>query len=610
MSLLIITERESDLSAVLASCAKTSVMPQSAAMGADLSAFDAIAVLCGTSENGFMIDPRLRTKLDEYFESGRKMFIEFCISFNYVYCDSPKPVLTKRLVAAGDIGDIAAGDILDAHANSYMRPWCIMPGSEPLLVYHNYVTAHSHTSMTGEEIRKGEWAVWKYRNAVMCQTRVCDFNKARLAPRAAWLSLLDELCVWLTGSHPAYIPEPVVTHVGEITDFDAQLGECVKSGIGWLRRFLIDGGLGGIREGISHAIYPDGSHGRASYSRTDCAGEAAGAFIFGGFAEEYDALSSYVYGPMQIKGGEYDGMLRWSDSAWGVCYGDDNARAMVPALAAALVLGEKKYLPNALKALDFLADTTAKDGLRAARTDNIVYLSGGSVRDEAKKDGGCPSAHYNAWYHAALLLGYLNSGNRRYLDIARKGLETLMSLYPDTRREQSETEEICRLIFPLAVLCECTGEKKHLDMLSRVTSDLESHIHPFGGVAEWDTGYKANCSRVSGGECSLLADNGDPVADLLYSSNWLPIGLAWAYRATGDGRYARLWRGIAEFMIKSQIHSADPDVDGGWARAFDMDRREIFGLPHDAGWAACCIESGWTVAEIVTGLEIAGYIMK
>ena len=173
-----------------------------------------------------------------------------------------------------------------------------------------------------------------------------------------------------------------------------------------------------------------------------------------------------------------------------------------------------------------------------------------------------------------------------------------------------DTNEICRLVLPLALLCECTGEKKHLDMLERVTCDLESHIHPFGGVAEWDTGYKANCSRVSGGECSLLADNGDPVADLLYSSNWLPIGLAWAYRATGDERYRSLWRGIAEFMIKSQIHSDIKDIDGGWARAFDMDRREIFGLPHDAGWAACCIESGWTVAEIVTGLEIMKYIDK
>ncbi|MBQ7720633.1 MAG: hypothetical protein IJT56_08615 [Clostridia bacterium] len=610
MSLLIITRRESDLSSVLSSCGRAEIMTPEQALDADLSVCGSIAVLFGTADGDFAVDVRLRVKLEDFFSSGKRIFLEYCSSFNYVYCDWPKPVLTSRLVAAEDIGNVHKGDILDTHANSYLRPWCLMPGSEPIFVYHDYITAHSHTDMTDDEIKKGGWAVWRYKNAVMCQLRVCDFAKARLSPRKLWEDLASRLCVWLTGCSPDYIPQPTVRHLDDIDDFDARLADCVAGGIGWLRRNLIDGGRGGIREGMSHAIYPDGSQGRALSVRTDCAGEASGAFVFGGFTEEYDALSSFVYGPMQIKGGEYDGMLRWSDSAWGVCYGDDNARALIPTLSAALLLGEKKYLPQALKALDFLADTTARDGLRPARTDNISYLPDRSPRSVADTESGCPSAHYNAWYSAALLLGYLNTKNDRYLDIGRRGLETLMSLYPETKREQSETEEICRLVLPLALLCECTGEKKHLDMLERVTRDLESHIHPFGGVAEWDTGYKANCSRVSGGECSLLADNGDPVADLLYSSNWLPIGLAWAYRATGDERYRSLWRGIAEFMIKSQIHSDIKDIDGGWARAFDMDRREIFGLPHDAGWAACCIESGWTVAEIVTGLEIMKYIGK
>ena len=607
MSLLIITPRGSDLSAVLSSCAQTTVLTPEEAMKSDISGFDSAAVLSGASEDAYNTDPRLRVKLEEFFESGKKIFLEYCVSFNYVYCAGPNQITTQRLVAAADVGGIRTGDILDSHANTYFRPWFMMPGAEPILVYHNYVTAHSHTSMTEEEIKKGEWAVWKYKNAVMCQLRVSNFSKARLSPRSLWLSLVKELCLWLTGSEPAFMPEPAVTHVSEITDFPSQLDDCVGRGLDWLRRYLVDGGLGGIREGLSHAISPDGKQKKAMSVRDDCSGEASGAFAFGGDIETFDAISSFIYGPMQIRGGEFDGMLRWTDSAWGVCYGDDNGRAMIPTLMAALILGEKKYLPNALKALDFLADTTAKDGLRPARTDNINYMKGGSPRDIASTDHGYPSAHYAAWYSAALLLGYLNTKNERYLDIGVKGLETLMAMYPETKREQSETEEICRLIFPLAVMCECTGDEKHTAMLSRVADDLEKHLHPFGGVAEWDTGYKANCSRVSGGECSLLADNGDPVADLLYSSNWLPLGLSWAWRATKDERYRRLWRGIAEFMIKSQMRSADPDLDGGWARAFDMDRREIFGLPHDAGWAACCVESGWTVAEIVTGLEIMKY---
>lgn len=34
-----------------------------------------------------------------------------------------------------------------------------------------------------------------------------------------------------------------------------------------------------------------------------------------------------------------------------------------------------------------------------------------------------------------------------------------------------------------------------------------------------------------------------------------------------------------------------------------MDAGEICGMPHDAGWGPYCIESGWTVGEILMGLQ-------
>lgn len=34
-----------------------------------------------------------------------------------------------------------------------------------------------------------------------------------------------------------------------------------------------------------------------------------------------------------------------------------------------------------------------------------------------------------------------------------------------------------------------------------------------------------------------------------------------------------------------------------------MDTRENCGMPHDRGWGPCCIESGWTVGEILMGLQ-------
>jgi hypothetical protein len=35
-----------------------------------------------------------------------------------------------------------------------------------------------------------------------------------------------------------------------------------------------------------------------------------------------------------------------------------------------------------------------------------------------------------------------------------------------------------------------------------------------------------------------------------------------------------------------------------------MERQEAYGCPHDVGWAAYAIESGWTVSEILMGMML------
>ena len=125
---------------------------------------------------------------------------------------------------------------------------------------------------------------------------------------------------------------------------------------------------------------------------------------------------------------------------------------------------------------------------------------------------------------------------------------------------------------------------------------------------EWDTGHRANRARRENDECSLLADNGDPVADMLYSVNWLPLGFAYAYMVTGDEEIKKRWQKVAGFLLSCQICSRDMTLDGAWARAFDLERREIYGMPHDMSWAPCCVESGWTVAEILMGLQFMGLL--
>jgi hypothetical protein len=318
-----------------------------------------------------------------------------------------------------------------------------------------------------------------------------------------------------------------------------------------------------------------------------------------------DALFDYCFGYFQVKEGAHRGMLRWTEVAFETCYGDDVARSVLPLLLLQYMGLEVPYFENICAALDYLVNTTAPEGLRVSRTD-ICRLTPEKLAAITAPGGGIPCAHHNAFYLAALLLAFKAGGDERYRDVAVRGLSSIMALYPNTMRETSETEENCRLVLPLAVLYDVTRDPEHLAWLHRVCDYLDAHRDRSGAYPEWDTGYQAKCARNHTGECALLANNGDPVVDLLYSNNWLPLGFAVAHRVTGEAYFAEQWRSIAAFLLSCQIQSEDPLLDGAWTRAFDLRHREAHGVPHDIGWAPCCIETGWTVAEIIMGLMMMG----
>ncbi len=611
MKLLIITKKESDLSRLLASTTDCEILSPSEAEKEDISQYFAVALLGGTDETPMMLNPYLREKLEDFAESEKPIFLEFIPSFGCVYSAQPTRITSHRLVCCEEVSkDLHVGDLLDCHYNQYIRPHFLMPETKALMYFHQYTPAHDNLGKPKEELTSDDIALFKCRNILTAAFRMCNYAAASFAPKSRWESLVDYICEFLSISKPNRFPKPAYTVKGEAKgDFFEELKSCTDASIALLKNYLVTpDGKYGIREGLSHNILPDGSRIKANVVRTDCTGEAAGAFIFS-FDEKLleiaDNMYSLCYGPLTHHGGEYDGMVRWSEEAWNVCYQDDVARAIIPSILCGYFKISDKYVENAHNALKFLCETTPKDGLRPARTDVLEFLRDKkAVRTLAELENGYASAHYNAYYSAALLLGYLQNGDKNLKTVGIKGLERLMSLYPDTVREHSETSELCRLIFPLAVLYRVTGDEKHKQMLDRVFNDLQKHRHVSGGYAEWDTGYKAVCFNNAGGECSLLAKNGDNVADLLYSLNWLPLGFAFAWHSTGETKYFDAWQDICRFFIKTQLVSEDIFVNGAWCRGIDLDRLEYFGIPHDVGWGPCCIETGWTVAEITMGMLV------
>lgn len=619
MKVLIVADKKSDFTEVLASCsAETERISFYDAIYRDLSVYDAFCIL--PKECGEYLDPRLREKLERENRKGKRVFLQAVRSFHDHLCKEPEGTVKMRLIyvepgSGAGIPGFATGDLLDDEANRMSVPEMHLEDMTPLLIYKEHIIAHIHTDMGREEILKEKrYGLWKCGDSILWAAFILrNFNEARFGPRDRWQALIRYLVRWITGGVPSRMPEAVVRYgTPEDVDWPEVFEKCrreaIDRGIAWLDRMLIDEGRGGIKEGIGHNIDPDGNQAVLPYFRTDCTGECAGAYKMyaylngkADYASRGREMDGMVYGPMMIREGVCSGMMRWCMNSWSVCYQDDVARAVLPGLYDCLFMGDGSRMEDICSAMDFLVKTTARDGLRIWRTDKYD-MDEASVAALADQEHGVASAHYNSYYHAALLLAGKISGREKYIDTGRRGLETLMGLYPETVREQSETQEMCRLVLPLSILYQVTGEEGHRDMLYRVAKDLQRVRHPFGGYMEWDEGYKASFSRESLGECSLLTKNGDPVADLLYSNNWLPMGFAYAWHATGDEWFGKLWRDSVAFCLRTQMHSENPLVDGAWCRGFDMDLKEAYAVPHDAGWACCASETGWTVAEILMGM--------
>lgn len=615
MKLAIVTYRHSDISSLWGSLpgVVAEYHRPDEVTDCTLAGCDAVALLGGTGSRPLVLPACARAELERCITGGVRVFAEFTGSIDDIYTPAEaESTRFSRLVVNGEIAGLNRGDLLEDQCNSHAKAYFSKKKQPPLLYYKKLVPSHDSVSVDENDFSSlDSWALWLERpNLMICTFKLCDFVRARFSPLPRWESLIRMISEWLTGMEPLHFARGYTLTSDDGRPFETRLRECFDAGIRWYFEsgMLIEDGKGGIREGLMTEILPDGAQNVADTVRADCTGEASMAFLAdylvngtGRSLEISKRLEDFCYDRLQISGGMYDGMLRWSEVAWNVCYQDDNARVIIPSLLRIIYTGDRSRLPDCCRALDFLVRTTGTDGLRVARTDNL-FLDDAETERLRTAPGGFPSAHYNAFYGAALVMCGRLASREDFIQVGVRCLESIMAVYPETVREHSETQELCRLILPLAWLYSVTGKDEHKAYLYRVTDDLSRLHHACGAYLEWDTGYKAACSRKENGECSLLAENGDPVVDLLYSVNWLPLGFWQAYLVTGDERFRQLWRGIAEFMMSAQLHSDNRMINGAWARGFDADKHEVYGIPNDVGWGPWAIESGWTVSEILAGL--------
>ena len=618
MPILIISERESDLSNILMRSSECRLLTFSEAEREDLSVYSAIALLCGAeSRRPRVLSASLRIKIEDFAESGKPIFYEWCASLGYAHTDgddyndgrdSMSDAMSRYVYIGHDTKRLTYGNLLDSQANAGCNYLFIPKTAYPILYNGGHVIKHDHVDaaeINPNDIAQRAWRLWYYdKKRLVCSFRISDFVKARFSPFESWCGILEIILEHL-GVENAQMPKPhyILGSSGDVRD-------TFKRGMKWFDgcNIFIDDGRAGAREGMAHPIAPDGIQAVRHNVRVDCVGEVAGACFFDYLINHrqdslsvYHNLSNFVFDKMQIKDGKFRGMLRWTEGAWYTVYGDDTGRAILATLFYMMYTGDQSRLPEIEAALDFLISVTGTDGLMEHGLYGIS-LTDERINELRSKPSKQHCAHRNAYYSAALLLAYRFNRKQIYLETAVKGLSSIMAVYPNTMRAISETEELCRLIFPLACLYQVTGEETHKNWLYDVSERLETYRHKSGGYMEMDPGYTAYRSRTNGTESSMLADNGNEIAEFLYSLNWLPLGFSYAYYVTGDSLFLEKWENIAQFMAKAQIVSDDKTIDGAWARCLDMKRMEIYGMPHDVGWGPWAIESGWTVGEILMGL--------
>ncbi len=621
IKLAIITSvAESELAQILFNSeAETAIMKPTDLRSVQLDQFDSFAILGGTQDQPLLLDPRDRNPLEAQIEKGKKVFAEYTASIGNVYFSQPESTRYERLVyTSADIQDLRTGTVLDDQCGMRIKPHDIScTKNTPVLQFckidtHDFIEVSESTASI-----ISDRALWfdDPENLLICSFRLSNFQKARYAPWHDIKKVIGFITGWLIET-PVSLQDYQPTYETQLSTqqppIEHQIMKTAQQAMSWFNNasIVIENGKGGAIEGLGTEINPDGTQRISTTLRADCIGEISLSYLVDylhtGNQESLqisDNLTDFIFENYLCQSGDHlSGMMRWTDEAWGVCYQDDVARAIIPQLLKCLYLNNDDHLAQCINALKFLTSTTGTDGTRVFRTDNLD-LTPEKIKELKGRPGNLPSAHYNAYYHAALLLAYKLTNIEEFKTTAVTGLTTIMNVYPDTTREQSETQEYCRLILPLSWLYWVTKEEEHKTWLYKVRDNLMEKMHPGGGFLEWDTGYKASMRHAMGeGESSLLTKNGDPVIDLLYSNNWLPMAFIQAWWITGDKAFKELWQASAWFFANAQIRSDNLQINGAWARAYDIERNEVFGSPADSGWGPWAIESGWTVAEVTSGL--------
>lgn len=487
-------------------------------------------------------------------------------------------------------------------------------------------------------------------------TCIGDFARLRYMPENRWKALWEYILTDLTGSD-AFIKDwpvavkPTYPKTGRLPHNARK--EAVRRGAAWFVNsgFLVDStwareyvydrnggvqgrglpkglavgdGSQGILEGHCSAINDDGVQECRYWLRADVQGESAMALAIAG---ELFGIQSYTDiaanlidftfktfrdGPRNDPSNPGFGLLSWGIGQDGRYYGDDNARCLLGMCMAASLAGNDKWNDMIVESILANYRTAGKWGFRSTDLRQAdIEANGLDYYRNAEFRNAWP--HFEAWLWACYLWLYRQSGYEPLLDIARSGIHKTMEVYPDWWRwTNGIQQERARMILPLAWLYRAEPDEKNLGLLKTMTGELLKNQvdcgaiqEELGGAGKGQWGKIQSNEAYGKGEAPIIFDNGDPLADLLYTTNFALFGLVEAAKATGDPDLKEAAERMADFVVRAQVESQScTSLDGAWFRAFNYGNWDYWAQDSDAGWGSMCTLTGWIQSWIVTSLAL------
>lgn len=487
---------------------------------------------------------------------------------------------------------------------------------------------------------------------LVATTKLSQFATSRYAPGDAWPAVWRMILGWVTrGNVAAELKSTPTVRPSfgreEPLPADARW-QAIRRGVAWYERarllvhpswkdkvlaqpevapappadWPIGDGRCGILEGHSSSMFADGCQPVRWSLRADCNSESAMALAMHGLVDpspQSRAVASnlldFVYvrsalqqGPRGDPQSPSYGLLGWDTrpGSIGIYYGDDNAKAMLATMAASAALKTDRWDEPLVRCLLANFRTCGTLGFRSgALGEADLQKRGWQTFFHRRFING--SAHYESWLWACYLWLYDKTKYEPLRDRAVKGIRTMMQGYPKRWSWVNGQQQIerSRMILPLAWLVRVDDTPEHRRWLRFMADELLAHQDACGALQEHLAWALKSNEQYGTCEISLLQENGDPLADMIYTCNFALLGLNEAAAATGDAKIARAAGRLAEFLVRIQIRSeAHPELDGGWYRGFDFGRWDYWGSNGDNGWGVWCTETGWTQGWIVAGLAL------